>query len=113
MERLSHAIKHAAKLKLKREKTGHGFIYIIQCHDFVKVGLAIDVEVRLCQLQTGCPYELYLLKSFATQSMERDEQRLHELWKRYEIRGEWFQVPAGELAFVINADCFEDIFAVV
>ena len=40
------------------------------------------------------------------------EARLHALWKRYEVRGEWFQVPAGELAAVVNAADFEGIFTV-
>jgi hypothetical protein len=34
------------------------------------------------------------------------------LWQRYELRGEWFDVPAGELACVLNAETFDSIFTV-
>lgn len=108
MERLTHAIEHAANLnKIRTNKPNSGFVYLIQCHDFVKVGFTDKISIRLSALQTGCPYELKLLKAFPSGFMERDEARLHELWKRYEIRGEWFQIPFGELVAVINSDSIE------
>ena len=107
--RLAHAIKFAAKLTRQRPDRP-GFIYLIECHEFVKVGIADNPDFRLIQLQVGCPYELRLLASFTTQHTARDEARLHGLWKRYEVRGEWFNVPAGELAWAINAAKFDDIF---
>lgn len=112
MERLNHALIHSAKAKTSRElkETGKGFVYLIECHNFIKVGIAIDIKTRICGLQVGCPYELKLLVAFASNRMEHDERRLHQLWKRYEVRGEWFQVPAGELAFVTSADTFDAIF---
>ena len=104
---------HALKRQFEREnKPSKGFIYVIQCHDFVKVGFADKVAIRLSALQTGCPYKLRLLASWHSDSVQRDEARLHALWRKFEVRGEWFQVPAGELACVINATKFEDIFNV-
>ena len=108
-DRLKHAIKFASKLKRERPDRP-GFIYIIGCHDFVKVGISSDANWRLTQLQVGCPYELRLLARFTTQHATRDEARLHALWKRYELRGEWFNVPAGELASALNAATFDNIF---
>jgi hypothetical protein len=108
-DRLEHAVEYARKLKSDRSDKP-GFVYLIECHDFVKAGYADNVQVRLCALQTGNPYELRLLKAFQTDHMIRDEARIHALWKRYEVRGEWFQVPAGELAAVVNAESFEGIF---
>lgn len=108
--RLGHALKFAAKLTRQRPNRP-GFIYLIECHEFVKVGIADDANSRLVQLQVGCPYELRLLASFPTQHAARDEARLHGLWKRYEVRGEWFIVPAGELAWAMNASTFDDIFS--
>lgn len=105
MDRLEHALKYVRKPKQSRA----GFIYLIGCHNFVKVGLADRVVIRLSQLQVGCPYELKLLAMFKTERMQHDEQRLHDLWRHYEVRGEWFQVPAGELAFAMSANTIEEL----
>jgi hypothetical protein len=111
MDKVEHALKYAEKLKAKRDNTGSaGFVYLIGCHDFVKVGFTDKVAIRLSSLQTGCPYELKLLASFPSDCMERDERRLKGLWKRFEVRGEWFQVPTGELAFAINAKTLDELF---
>lgn len=106
MDRLEHALKHQAEPKRERG----GFIYIIQCRDFVKVGIANEPSFRLMELQVGCPYELKLLAAFKTDNANRDEKRLHAEWKRYALRGEWFQVPFGELVSAINAETFDGIF---
>jgi hypothetical protein len=105
-------VKHASKLRSKRDGLNKpGFVYLIECHEYVKVGYADNVAVRLSQLQTGCPYELRLLKAFPVDNMETAERKMHELWKRYEVRGEWFNVPAGELAFALSSDCLDDVSA--
>jgi hypothetical protein len=113
MERLAHALKFASKLKRRRyDRRRKGHVYIIQCHEYVKVEFADKVAIRLSCLQTGCPYELRLVASWESSHVERDEAHLHALWRRYELRGEWFAVPADELACVVNADRFDGIFPV-
>lgn len=109
MERLNHVMKYAEKLTRDRIDR-HSSIYLIECHDFVKVGIADKPASRLIELQVGCPYELRLLASFAVRQSAAAERRLHELWKQYEVRGEWFRPPAGELAWAVNAHTFDDIF---
>jgi hypothetical protein len=105
-DRLAHALTYAAKLQQDRADR-RGFIYIIQCHNLVKVGIANSPKARLIELQVGCPYTLKLLKAFPTQRAATDEKRFHKQWKAFELRGEWFDVPFGELACVINADTIE------
>jgi hypothetical protein len=111
MERLGHALRFASKLKRQRDNSNPaGFVYIIQCHEYVKVGHADKLNIRLAALQVGCPYELRIIASWQSRHAKADERRLHELWRRFEVRGEWFNVPAGELAFAINANNFDDLF---
>ena len=100
MERLEHALKHSKTLGKSRAS----FIYLIGCHDFTKVGIADNPERRLMELQVGCPYQLKILATLATPNAVRDEAMLHAMWKRYEVLGEWFLLPAGELASAMNAD---------
>ena len=108
MDRLEHALNWKPKPK-PTGKERPGFIYFIQCHDFIKVGYAENVPVRLIALQTGCPYELKLIKSIKTDDVEGDERKVHQHWKRYEIRGEWFQVPEGELLVLAGSETIDEL----
>jgi len=87
-----------------------GYIYFIQCHDFVKVGLGINPDCRLAQMQVGNPYELKLLRYFKVDSMAEAESRIHQFWLNYHVRGEWFRVPEMQLKCAIRASSFEHIF---
>ena len=109
MERLQHALNYSRKMTFKRVDR-KAFVYLIGCHDFVKVGITDDLTIRLSSLQVGCPYELKLITSWLVSQSGESERRLHALWKRYEVRGEWFMLPAGELAAAMNCREFEDLF---
>jgi hypothetical protein len=58
----------------------------------VKIGIAVDVDLRLKGLQTGCPFELLLrYKIKVPKGMERNlEKSLHEKFERFRVQGEWF-----------------------
>lgn len=55
----------------------------------VKIGLAIDPQKRLRQLQTGSSSKLRIL---ATLPGDReDEQHLHKMFRAERRQGEWFE----------------------
>ena len=70
-----------------------GFVYLVRCHDFVKIGIATDVKARLSCLQTGSPYILKLLAYRKSFNAAAEEAALHEQFKAYHINGEWFRIP--------------------
>ena len=60
----------------------------------IKIGVADDVDKRLSELQTGNPFELSIIAVINCDSREHayhTEGRLHRLFKRCHIRGEWFK----------------------
>ena len=71
-------------------------VYFIQCRDKngpIKIGLAMDVEKRLAQLQVGNPYKLKVIASFYVDSKikaQQIEKSLHKKFMKHSIRGEWF-----------------------
>ena len=85
-----------------------GFIYIIQCNEFVKIGIAKDPEARLNLLQIGNPYPLKLLKTFVSFDTKADERLMHDTFSGYYERGEWYRIP-GELiecfAIALSVEC--------
>ena len=95
-ERLQHAIKWSLARKTKREKDANpkaGWIYLIKCHEFYKVGIADDVKARLSSMQTGCPYPLELIEAWRSNNASKEEKAIHALLSRYNVRGEWFMLP--------------------
>ena len=98
--RLRHALKFARGSELARARSG--FVYVIQCQDFVKFGIADDVRGRLSNMQTGCPFPLKLLASWPCKDAKNTERRLHKLFRQFHLRGEWFKVPEDLLAVVIT-----------
>lgn len=55
----------------------------------IKIGKALNPEVRLTQHQTSCPYRLYLWA--VTTHPIYDELRLHTRFRDYRLMGEWFE----------------------
>ncbi len=105
MDRLEHALKYVAK----RKPAKAGFIYFIQCHEFIKVGFTDKVAIRLSSLQTGCPYELKLIHSIASKDMEVEESLIHKRWQCYEIRGEWFRLPESMLTVIVASETVDEL----
>ncbi len=66
-----------------------------------KIGFAKDPNVRLRELQTGCPYPL---KIVAASNGDRDrERKLHARFSDYRQCGEWFDLPGDVLPDVQRA----------
>jgi hypothetical protein len=60
----------------------------------MKIGKAADVEQRIRELQTGCPYELKLMATIKCRSDQHAfqvERLAHEFFKEFRTRGEWFK----------------------
>lgn len=75
-----------------------GFIYFIQGESggSVKIGYATDIEKRIKTLQTGFPETLVILKTYPGDTS--DEAGIHEEFKEFRLRGEWFKPDVLELA---------------
>ena len=87
-----------------RRKKAHGFVYMIQCNEHIKIGIAHNVRRRLDALQTSNPYKLKLLKAFPSQNPSKDENRLHRCLHAYHTRGEWHTIPQATLDTLLFLD---------
>jgi hypothetical protein len=73
-------------------------VYFIHCigTQFCKIGVAINVNKRLANLQCANPHELRVL---ATRPGDRDlEMTLHTYFRYKRVRGEWFRFRSPERA---------------
>ena len=67
----------------------------------VKIGISIDVEDRLRNLQTSNPFKLNIIKSFdAGVEALKHEKYFHDLYAEYNTSGEWYK---------FETEYFEDV----
>lgn len=69
-----------------------GFIYIVTDGEYVKIGQTKERDHRLGQLQVGNPRKIVMLQEIETDDMDKTEQSLHFWYRKFHIRGEWFDL---------------------
>src|SRR5437764_15150765 len=84
----------------RRRQSRHAeeVVYFFRAGDAVKIGTTRNLERRRRSLATGSAEELQLLGSLPGGADL--EQRLHERFERFHVRGEWFQADEEPLAAV-------------
>ena len=104
--RLQQALNHCRKLRRLRKQEAklqlQGFVYLAQCGEFTKIGIADHVKRRIASLQTGNPLPIKLLRYVFSCDAVDLELRLHKQFQYWHVRGEWFKIPHDVLTTVIN-----------
>jgi hypothetical protein len=73
------------------------YLYLIRSKEFLKIGVANDVEGRLAQLQTGNPIQLSIVTCFGFNNAEVVEKSLHQRFELSRRIGEWFLLADSEI----------------
>ena len=75
-------------------------VYILKSDNYYKIGVAIDADKRVKELQTGNPHTIECIFSRQVPEAYEAEKWLHDTFKQYKIRGEWFELDAENLDIV-------------
>jgi hypothetical protein len=79
------------------------FVYIAQCGEAVKIGVAVDVGKRIRGLQTAAADPIRVLRAIR-HSFRRvarsNEAGLHRRFAKSRVRGEWFTATAELLVAI-------------
>ena len=72
-------------------ETKEEYIYFIQQGDDgpIKIGYSTDVTERIRRMRTCSPYEIYI-RLVISGNLDF-EKNIHKKFKKYKMRGEWFQ----------------------
>jgi Meiotically up-regulated gene 113 len=72
-----------------------GYIYFIGSleYKFVKIGYSKNPEKRLLELQTSCPFKIYLF--FKESGSVTDERRLQKIYKKHHSIYEWYKIKGN------------------
>lgn len=83
---------------------GHGYVYLVTCGEYTKIGIATEPEKRTALMQIGNPHELKLVKVWYSENPQVDEECLHAEFESYRVRGEWFAISRGGLEALISLE---------
>jgi hypothetical protein len=92
------------------ERRRNRFVYLIGCNDYVKIGIATNVKKRFSSLQTASPTPLKLLKSWQCNDASTQEFRLHQKYKSFRQKGEWFRLSDPVLNDLLAIDDLDGFF---
>ena len=90
---LPSRLRHLATITGTKARTISTHIYVVQCNEFIKVGIASNVSLRLSELQVGNPYPIQLIGHWAALDAIKEEEMIHSHLGPYRVRGEWFKLP--------------------
>lgn len=78
-------------------------VYVMQAGtmDIFKIGKAGDAKRRKYNLQAGCPYPLQLKNIIETDNAIWLEHCLHVILRKYNMRGDWFEITESKLAHIL------------
>lgn len=81
-----------------------GFVYIIQLGetDHYKIGMSIDVDKRLKQLQSRCPIPLKIVYRWFGYDYRYFEKALHDQFRKKHVTGEWFRLTTEDIMNLID-----------
>lgn len=73
-------------------------IYLIKNTEesYYKIGVTVNPQKRLSQLQTGCPSKLVIIDTYASDMAYKVEKVFHNRYSHLKKEGEWFNFSIVE-----------------
>jgi len=79
------------------------YVYVIGHEmNYAKVGRSKAPHDRLRDLQTSCPYKLWLVTQFPVDDSRGVESALHDLLEDRHVRGEWFEMAPADYDEIVD-----------
>lgn len=85
---------------MKCKKSPKGYVYLIKCSKFYKIGATVQLFDRMRTLQKSNPYMLDIVNVIETDGWmwaTEVEQYLHQIFDHRRIHGEWFLLSTAEI----------------
>jgi len=76
-----------------------GWIYVVQCDRFCKIGKTNNVKNRFAQIQSSMPFLLKLVHQSQHNDIVQAERHIHGAFSDKRVRGEWFDLTEEDLAW--------------
>lgn len=91
--------------KKRREieiEEGHtGFVYLIKLGNYYKIGITRNTKNRFNAFKF-MPFKFEVIKTAKVKDYENVEVLLHQMFKDYQIKGEWFNLTDENVNYIID-----------
>ena len=74
-----------------------GYVYIVKCRYFYKIGISQNAERRISGMKTDNPFPITTVKVKFVESYKDMEKHLHNRYIERNVTGEWFFLSDSEL----------------
>ena len=72
-------------------------LYLIRSEQYIKIGIASDVDTRLSEMQVGNPCKLSIEAVFNVGEAQQLEGVFHKLYRHKRVSGEWYRHDQDEI----------------
>lgn len=96
---VKHTTEKLFEIKFKyKSKFTSGYIYVLKCNEFYKIGSSTTLEKRILSIQSSCPYEIQVVHTSERRSdFQELKKYLHLKFNYAHERGEWFKLSDTDL----------------
>ena len=77
--------------------THRGYIYLLESLGFYKIGVTENLNLRISTIKSSTPHNVVIVDFFPSYLPYQDEHHLHQMWKEFRVKGEWFSIPQHEI----------------
>lgn len=81
-----------------------GYVYVMECRGYFKIGHSTDPRRRLRKLRTGSPIPIRLVHTLETALYREIEQQLHARFHKQRRSGEWFVLSPEDIEYIKGVD---------
>lgn len=74
----------------KSDKWQYVYIVEMETTGYIKIGVASNIQKRLSSMQSSSPFKMLLLGCIKKEDAYKYEAKVHEKYKQFRVRGEWF-----------------------
>src|SRR5688572_19924917 len=81
-----------------------GSVYVLKCGSRYKIGISVNPQQRLKQIQCLWPEPITLIHQIRSPSYKPIERQLHHRFADKRRRGEWFELSDEDLSYIRSLD---------
>ena len=74
-----------------------GIVYLVKGNGLYKIGKTKSLKRRMKELKNMLPFDIELIHFWESNNYSQDESTLHRYLKKYNIKGEWFDLSESQL----------------
>ena len=83
--------------RLRKRDGKPGYVYVIRCGEYYKIGMTLNLDRRVSQLAIQLPHTPEIICLITTTKAATEEKRLHRLYAAKRLNGEWFALTEEQV----------------